>query len=45
MGKTVQTRTVTTTITTKTPRKLPVKQAANVLGVIALVAVGRASKK
>lgn len=43
MAQTVQTRTVVTTVRTKTPRKLPVKEAAVVAGAIVLVAIGRAS--
>jgi hypothetical protein len=44
MAQTVQTRTVVTTVKTKTPRKLPVKEAAVVGVAIALVAIGRASR-
>lgn len=45
MATTTTTRTVVTTVKTKQPRQLPIKQAATVLGAVALIAIGRASNR
>lgn len=45
MAETVQTRTVVTTVRTKTPRHIPVKEMAAVAGAAVLLAIGRASKR